>query len=70
MALAEVGDFEAAARMQREAIAAATGGGLNQAAARMRDNLRCTSGDSRAGRPGATIRAGRNRRPRDASEPG
>jgi protein O-GlcNAc transferase len=39
MALAELGDYEAAARLQREAIAAATGGGLNQAAARMRDNL-------------------------------
>ena len=39
MALAELGDYEAAARMQREAIAAARGAGLNQAAARMRDNL-------------------------------
>jgi tetratricopeptide (TPR) repeat protein len=39
MALAETGDYEAAVRMQREAIAAATGRGSNQAAAWMRDNL-------------------------------
>lgn len=40
MALAEVGDFEAAASWQREAIAAAEGAGHHELAVRMADNLR------------------------------
>jgi tetratricopeptide (TPR) repeat protein len=40
MALAEVGEFEEAARWQREAIAAAEGAGQHELAVRMADNLR------------------------------
>jgi tetratricopeptide (TPR) repeat protein len=40
MALAEVGEFEAAVRWQRDAIAAAEGGGRHELALRMVDNLR------------------------------
>ena len=40
MALAEVGEFEAAASWQREAIAAAAGAGHHELAVRMADNLR------------------------------
>jgi tetratricopeptide (TPR) repeat protein len=40
MALAEVGEFEAAARWQRQAIATAEGAGHHELAVRMADNLR------------------------------
>jgi tetratricopeptide (TPR) repeat protein len=40
MALAEAGEFELAARWQREAIAAAAGAGRHDLAVRMMDNLR------------------------------
>jgi tetratricopeptide (TPR) repeat protein len=44
MALAELGEFAAAASWQRDAIAAAQGAGLHDLALRMSDNLRLYEG--------------------------